>query len=103
MSETIEKMTQFTSYINCILLQVESVYLYGVALLFVDFYIPDLIRERLIVSYLRYNMGPSHESANIENVCKLLRSTQTNDKKISDYPGSFFRLLWIKSLEMRKK
>lgn len=71
--------------------QVESVYLYGVALLVVDFYIPDLIRERLIISYLRYNMEPSRESANIENVCKLLRSTKSNDKKTSDYPGNYFK------------
>lgn len=72
---------------------IESLYLYGVMLLVVDLHIPGIIRERLLVSYHRYS-GQSHGDSNIDDVCKLLRSTgyaQQQGKRIANYPEDYFR------------
>ncbi|KAL7732828.1 hypothetical protein ACLKA6_005961 [Drosophila palustris] len=56
----------------------ESLYLYGVILLVLDFHIPGDVRERLLIAYYRYSGGdatPSGDESNIHDVCLLLRST----------------------------
>ncbi|ALC43183.1 CG12272 [Drosophila busckii] len=56
----------------------ESLYLFGVILLILDFHIPGDVRERLLVAYYRYSGGdstPGSDESNIHEVCLLLRST----------------------------
>ncbi|EDV40043.1 uncharacterized protein Dana_GF24157 [Drosophila ananassae] len=56
----------------------ESLYLFGVILLLLDFHLPGDVRERLLISYYRYSGGestPGGDESNIHDVCLLLRST----------------------------
>ncbi|KAH8380608.1 hypothetical protein KR009_011639 [Drosophila setifemur] len=56
----------------------ESLYLFGVILLLLDFHITGDVRERLLIAYYRYSGGdatPSGDESNIHDVCLLLRST----------------------------
>lgn len=77
----------------------EALYLYGVMLLILDLHIPGLIRERIIVSFYRYSVQKSHGDSNIDDVCKLLRSTgfsnQSNAKHVPNYPEDYFRRIPI--------
>lgn len=77
----------------------ESLYLYGVMLLILDIHIPGIIRERLIVSYYRYSVQKTHGDSNIDDVCKLLRSTGfsnlPNAKHVPNYPEDYFRRIPI--------
>lgn len=62
-------------------------------LLVLDLHIPGIIRERLLVSYHRYS-AQTHGDSNIDDVCKLLRSTgfaNSNAKRIGNYPEEYFR------------
>lgn len=73
----------------------EALYLYGVMLLVVDLHMDGIIRERMLVSYYRYSAQQSHAESNIDDVCKLLRSTGfTNSpsaKRVSNYPEDYFK------------
>uniref|UniRef100_A0A336M296 CSON010414 protein n=1 Tax=Culicoides sonorensis TaxID=179676 RepID=A0A336M296_CULSO len=83
----------------------ESLYIYGAMLLILDLHIPGIIRERIIVAYSRYSAQKSHGDSNIDDVCKLMRSTgfsnensittsTSNTKKISysgSYPEEYFQ------------
>lgn len=64
-------------------------------LLLVDMYIGGTIRERLLVSYYRYSAQKSHAESNIDDVCKLLRSTgfvnTPGSKRAPHYPEDYFR------------
>ncbi|XP_038118997.1 WASH complex subunit 5 [Culex quinquefasciatus] len=85
-------------------LMCEALYLYGVMLLVVDLQIPGLVRERLLVAYNRYSALKTDGDSNIDEVCKLLRSTGYNDgstsssalssfaaaKKTQNYPEDYF-------------
>ncbi|KAH8392056.1 hypothetical protein KR200_010392 [Drosophila serrata] len=57
----------------------ESLYLFGVILLLLDFHIPGDVRERLLIAYYRHSGGDatpmSGSDSNIQDVCLLLRST----------------------------
>ncbi|XP_052843945.1 WASH complex subunit homolog 5 [Drosophila gunungcola] len=56
----------------------ESLYLFGVILLLLDFHLPGDVRERLLIAYYRYSGGdatPSGDESNIHDVCLFLRST----------------------------
>lgn len=53
----------------------ESLYIYGTMLLILDLHIPGVVRERLLVAYNRYSAQKSHGDSNIDDVCKLMRST----------------------------
>eukprot|EP00756_Hemistasia_phaeocysticola_P004516 Hpha_TRINITY_DN12863_c0_g2::TRINITY_DN12863_c0_g2_i1::g.24075::m.24075/K18464/RTSC, SPG8; WASH complex subunit strumpellin len=55
-------------------LMAEAIYYYGVMLLLLDMKIEGKVRERMLVSYLRYK-GSAGEVANIDDVCRLVRST----------------------------
>lgn len=70
-------------------------YLYGVMLLLLDLHIPGIVRERMLVSYHRYNAEKSAGDSNIDDVCLLLRSTgfkNTADAKtVPNYPEEYFR------------
>ncbi|KAL0270980.1 UNVERIFIED_CONTAM: hypothetical protein PYX00_008233 [Menopon gallinae] len=83
-------------------LMCEALYLYGVMLLLVDMYIEGTIRERLLVSYYRYSAQKSHAESNIDDVCKLLRSTgfvnSAGSKKAAHYPEDYFRRIPINEL-----
>lgn len=76
-------------------LQCEALYLYGVMLLVVDLHIKGIIRERILVSYYRYSAQRSNSESNIDDVCKLLRSTgfpkPTGGKKAFQYPEEYFK------------
>ncbi|XP_061388167.1 WASH complex subunit homolog 5 [Musca vetustissima] len=84
-------------------LMCEALYIFGVILLIVDFHIPGVVRERLLISYYRYSGSKSHSDSNIDDVCMLLRSTgyispksqNPNSNKstkdvIANYPESYF-------------
>lgn len=54
-------------------LLVESVYLFGVMLILQDRLIPAIVRERLVVCYIRYKGNNSSDFVN--EVCKLVKTT----------------------------
>lgn len=68
----------------------EMIYLYGEMLLLLEEYIPGPVRERIMMANYRY-YGDRHYT-NIEEVCKLVRSTGyvKGNKKPSKYPEAFF-------------
>ncbi|CAI8048928.1 WASH complex subunit 5 [Geodia barretti] len=53
----------------------EALYLYGVMLLITDLKIDGLLRERMLVAFHRYSTQHINVDSNIDDVCKLLRST----------------------------
>lgn len=73
----------------------ESLYLYGVMLLILDIHIPGIVRERLMVSYYRYSAHKAHGDSNIDEVCKLVRSTgfinSVGAKRPANYPEEYFK------------
>ncbi|CAD7002477.1 unnamed protein product [Ceratitis capitata] len=82
-------------------LMCEALYLFGTMLLLLDYHIPGVIRERLLISYYRYSGAKAQGDSNIDDVCMLLRSTgfvvdtaptNFNSKKTtpSQYPVSYF-------------
>ncbi|CAH1773129.1 unnamed protein product [Owenia fusiformis] len=72
----------------------EVLYLYGVMLLIIDLRMEGPVRERMMVSYHRYSSQSSTSSSNVDDVCKLLRSTgfstQATSKRPTQYPESYF-------------
>ena len=50
------------------------------------------VRERLLIGYVRYSAQKSYMESNIDDVCKLLRSTGFNPTKAkpANYPESYF-------------
>jgi len=76
-------------------LMAEALFLYGVMLLVVDLRIDGLVRERMLVSYYRYSASKaSSADSNVDDVCKLLRSTGYSSlpgsKRPAAYPESYF-------------
>ncbi|XP_039087911.1 WASH complex subunit 5 isoform X2 [Hyaena hyaena] len=73
----------------------EALYLYGVMLLVIDQKIEGEVRERMLVSYYRYSAARSSADSNMDDICKLLRSTgyssQPGSKRPPNYPESYFR------------
>lgn len=73
--------------------QSEALYLYGVMLLITDLKIEGPLRERMLVAFHRYSTQVNVDS-NIDDVCKLLRSTgftrQPVIKRPAKYPEDFF-------------
>ncbi|KAL5456944.1 hypothetical protein EMCRGX_G034172 [Ephydatia muelleri] len=71
----------------------ESLYLYGVMLLVVDLKIEGVVRERMLVAFHRYSAHTSVDS-NIDDVCKLLRSTGYQRSPVvrrpPKYPEEYF-------------
>ncbi|CAI9726515.1 WASH complex subunit 5-like [Octopus vulgaris] len=81
----------------------ESLFLYGVMLLVTDMKIEGIIRERILVSYYRYSAQKTGaDDSNIDEVCKLLRSTGFSNaagaKRPPKYPESFFGRVPINSI-----
>nr|CAD7455336.1 unnamed protein product [Timema tahoe] len=79
----------------------EALYLYGVMLLVVDLHIEGIIRERMLVSYYRYSAQQSNAESNIDDVCKLLRSTgftASASKRVPNYPEDYFKRIPINSM-----
>ncbi|XP_069587983.1 WASH complex subunit 5 [Ranitomeya imitator] len=72
----------------------EALYLYGVMLLVIDQKIEGEVRERMLVSYYRYSAARSSADSNMDDICKLLRSTgyssQPGSKRPPNYPESYF-------------
>nr|XP_039258715.1 WASH complex subunit 5-like [Styela clava] len=77
-------------------LSCEALFLYGVMLLIIDMKIDGLVRERMMVSYYRYSGAARNagSDSNIDDVCKLLRSTglsqQPGAKRPPGYPENYF-------------
>ncbi|XP_059147627.1 WASH complex subunit 5-like isoform X2 [Physella acuta] len=76
-------------------LMCEALFLYGVMLLVIDTRIDGVIRERILVSYYRYSAQKAAAGdSNIDDVCKLLRSSGFSNtpgaKRPQNYPESFF-------------
>uniref|UniRef100_A0AAA9TCR8 WASH complex subunit 5 n=1 Tax=Bos taurus TaxID=9913 RepID=A0AAA9TCR8_BOVIN len=73
----------------------EALYLYGVMLLVIDQKIEGETRERMLVSYYRYSAARSSADSNMDDICKLLRSTgyssQPGAKRPPNYPESYFQ------------
>ncbi|XP_071441255.1 WASH complex subunit 5 isoform X2 [Hetaerina americana] len=73
----------------------EALYLYGVMLLVVDGHVfgNGAVRERLVVSHLRYSTRRSSADSNADDVCKLLRSTGliSGSKRPLNYPEDYFK------------
>nr|CAD7425882.1 unnamed protein product [Timema monikensis] len=79
----------------------EALYLYGVMLLVIDLHIEGIIRERMLVSYYRYSAQQSNAESNIDDVCKLLRSTgftASASKRVPNYPEDYFKRIPINSM-----
>lgn len=73
--------------------QCEAVYLYGVMLLLVDLHFEGPLREKLLVSYYRYNVQHS-STTRVDDVCVLLRSTGFSaslTKRPANYPEGYFK------------
>lgn len=72
----------------------EMLYLYGVMLIVTDLRIEGPVRERILVSYYRYSAARASADSNIDDVCKLLRSTGYSSvpgaKRPPNYPENFF-------------
>jgi len=68
----------------------EALYLYGVMLLLMDEVIDGVVRERILISYLRYK-GHAEEPL-LDEVCKLCKQTGfiPNQRKPPNYPEEFF-------------
>ncbi|CAB1321350.1 unnamed protein product [Coregonus sp. 'balchen'] len=73
----------------------EALYLYGVMLLVIDQKMEGEVRERMLVSYYRYSAARSSADSNLDDICKLLRSTgfssQPGVKRPANYPESYFQ------------
>lgn len=73
----------------------EALYLYGVMLLVINQKIEGEVRERMLVSYYRYSAARSSADSNMDDICKLLRSTgyssQPGAKRPPNYPESYFQ------------
>uniref|UniRef100_A0A6I8NTA6 WASH complex subunit 5 n=1 Tax=Ornithorhynchus anatinus TaxID=9258 RepID=A0A6I8NTA6_ORNAN len=73
----------------------EALYLYGVMLMVIDQKIEGEVRERMLVSYYRYSAARSSADSNMDDICKLLRSTgysgQPGAKRPPGYPENYFR------------
>lgn len=77
-------------------LMCEALFLYGVMLLVLDMRIEGVVRERMLVSYHRYSAQRVSTDTNIDDVCKLLRSTgYINNsnvvKRPPNYPEDYFK------------
>ncbi|XP_020897630.1 WASH complex subunit 5 [Exaiptasia diaphana] len=72
----------------------ESLYLYGVMLLVIDMKFEGDVRERMLVSYHRYCAARADVDSNLDDVCKLLRSTgfstAATAKRPAKYPEDYF-------------
>ncbi|XP_031552063.1 WASH complex subunit 5-like [Actinia tenebrosa] len=72
----------------------ESLYLYGIMLMVIDMKFDGDIRERMLVSYNRYCAARADVDSNLDDVCKLLRSTgfsvATTAKRPLKYPEDYF-------------
>ena len=68
--------------------------MYGVMLLIIDVHIEGTARERMLVAYYRYSGAKTSVDSNIDDVCKLLRSTgfvnQAGSKRPAKYPEEYF-------------
>nr|XP_033788888.1 WASH complex subunit 5 isoform X2 [Geotrypetes seraphini] len=78
----------------------EALYLYGVMLLVIDQKIEGEVRERMLVSYYRYSAARTSADSNMDDICKLLRSTgyqsQPGAKRPANYPESYFHRVPIR-------
>ncbi|XP_073257126.1 WASH complex subunit 5-like isoform X2 [Porites lutea] len=80
-------------------LMCESLYLYGIMLLVIDMKFEGDVRERMLVSYHRYCAARADVDSNIDDVCKLLRSTgfsiAPGAKRPIKYPEDYFRRISV--------
>lgn len=76
-------------------LMCEALYLYGIMLLVVDSVFLGLVRERIIVAHHRHAGQKATSDTNIDDVCKLLRSTGYSNvpgtRRPANYPEEYFK------------
>ncbi|KAK2181203.1 hypothetical protein NP493_407g06015 [Ridgeia piscesae] len=81
-------------------LLIEALFLYGVMLNIIDARIEGMIREKMLVSYYRYSAAKHSVDSNVDDVCKLLRSTgfssAPGSKRPQNYPESYFNRIPIR-------
>ncbi|XP_071514464.1 WASH complex subunit 5 isoform X1 [Panulirus ornatus] len=82
-------------------LMCEALYLYGVMLLVVDTLFTGVVRERIIVAHHRYAGQKASSDINVDDVCKLLRSTGFSSlpgsRRPPSYPEDYFRRVELPS------
>jgi len=75
-------------------LMCEALYLYGVMLVVIEQRMEGFVRERMLVSYYRYSASKGAEDSNIDDVCKLMRSTGYSNapgaRSPPNYPEVYF-------------
>ncbi|CAG0914246.1 unnamed protein product [Notodromas monacha] len=71
-------------------LMCEALFLYGVMLLFADWEIEGVVRERLLVAHYRFSGHRSAGGSNVDDVCRLLRSCP-GQRWSNGYPEDLFR------------
>ncbi|GIY78616.1 WASH complex subunit 5, partial [Caerostris extrusa] len=73
----------------------------GRQLFVIDQKIEGIVRERMLVSYYRYSAQRSSMDSNLDDVCKLLRSTgysaAPGAKRVPNYPDEYFRRVPLNS------
>ncbi|XP_022693191.1 WASH complex subunit 5-like isoform X2 [Varroa jacobsoni] len=72
----------------------EALYICGVILLFIDEKFEGTVRERILVLYYRYSAQKSNIDSNMDDVCKLLRSTgyvARSKTRPAGYPEDYFK------------
>ena len=70
-------------------LMAEALYLYGVILLEMDKKIEGRIREKMLITFMRYR--GSNNVDHLDEVCRLVRSTgYTRERRPQNYPEDFF-------------
>lgn len=81
----------------------EAIYLYGIMLILLDEKIEGLVRERMLIAYLRYK-GQT-ETPLLDEVCKLCQNTLyvPGQKKPANYPEAFFKRSTNKQTNQKKK
>jgi WASH complex subunit strumpellin len=68
-------------------LMTEAFFLYGVMIMLLEFKIPGLVRERMIVSYFRYNGRSAIQS--IEDVIKVCRNSGGSPVNLTKRPNKY--------------
>lgn len=83
-------------------LMCEALHLYGVMLLVVDNNFCGILRERIIVAHHRLEGQKASSDTNIDDVCKLLRSTGLSktpgSKRPPNYPDEYFKRVELPSV-----
>ena len=75
----------------------EALYICGIMLLYIDEKFEGSVREKILVLYYRYSAQRSNLVSNVDDVCRLFRSTGYVAKKTRppNYPEEYFKRVGI--------